>query len=70
MTHLVKRRRAAHEVSRTFLVVESTGQPAAVADGAYVVQLARQHRMSASAVGASTRRVTVHFSLLGYQTSA
>lgn len=56
---------AAREASRTFLVVESAGRPDAVADRAYVVQLERRRRMSASEVGASTRRVTVHFSWLG-----
>lgn len=57
--------RAAREVSRTFLVVESTGQPHAVAVRAYVGYMQRQHRTGASEAGASTRRVTVHFSWLG-----
>jgi hypothetical protein len=56
---------AAREASRTFLVVESAGRPDAVADRAYVVQLERRRRMGASEAGASTRRVTVHFSWLG-----
>jgi hypothetical protein len=46
--------------------VESAGQPHAVAVGAYVGYLARQRRIGASEAGASTRRVTVHVSLLGY----